>query len=184
MLDYALAQTLAKLCAKFEVMPAFSYYKEPAVDDFNALATQELLLGRADGTVLYGLNMLAKQLGSAYGDAAVVAVAAHEFGHIVAMKRGLNGQLAPDLLQPFRAEQFADFMAGVYAGFRKLEGADIIPAKFAMAVRSLAGDTRETHGTTEERGLAVAKGYEAAYTNRLNLDNSVNYGFNFAMSRT
>ena len=182
-LDYAFAQTLGMLCEHFAVMPAFAYYQEKQDEGFNAKATQEIIIDRTDGTVLYGLNMLTKQLAGNYGDYGIMAVAAHEFGHIVAMKRGFNDKLTPDLTKPYRSEQFADFMSGLFAGYRKNERSTFQAQNFAMAMHDLGTLTRETHGTREERGQAVAIGFTVAQDKALTFDGAVQKGIDFAMAR-
>jgi hypothetical protein len=183
MLDYAFAQALAEIGARFEVRPDFSYVYEIGDEGINAFATDHVLTQGRDGTVLFGLKMLGHLLGQPqHGDVAVMAVAAHEFGHIVAMKRGLNAQLEPDETQPFRAEQFADFMSGAFAGFRHRDEPNFPAVVFATTMRGLGGLSRQTHGTSEERGRAVLAGYRASSEASHALDDVVDAGFHYALS--
>jgi hypothetical protein len=185
MLDFALAQALGHLATVFGVLPAFSYYHERVEGDHNALATRASDLGRADGTVLFGLGMLRMLLDiSAKPDAAIVAVCAHEFGHIVAIKRGEIDKLAPDAANPFSAEQHADFISGFYAGLRARARDDFPALFFATTMRMLGGDTRGTHGTHAERGAAVAAGFKAAKVDNLSIASGLDRAFQFAMSVT
>jgi len=181
-LDRALAQSLGMLSRMFEVLPGFAYYRE--TEGPNARATSQVLLERTDGTVLFGLQFLQMLLSRpAHGDASVVAVCAHEFGHIVSYKRGLIGQLSPNPAQPFRAEQFADFMAGYFGGRRKLERPDFPAVVFATTQRDFGGQTRGSHGTSQERGSAVEAGFLSAYQQRHDINAAVQAGFQYAMSR-
>jgi hypothetical protein len=183
-LDYALAQALARMVKTFGVLPAFSYYHEKDGESHNALATSEALLERVDGTVLFGLGMLGHLLDvSPQPDAAIVAVCAHEFGHIAAIKRKEIERLVPDRADPFRGEQHADFVAGFYAGLRARENKDYPALFFATTLRSLGGKTRGSHGTEAERGFAVVSGFKAAKERNLTVDEGLNEAFNFAMSR-
>ncbi len=183
MLDYALAQALGHLVTTFGVLPAFSYYREKVEGDHNALATRAKILDRADGTVLFGLGMLGMLLDvSAKPDAAIVAVCAHEFGHIIAIKRGEMEKLAPDPANPFRAEQHADFVSGFYAGLRTRSNAGYPALFFATTMRSLGGDSRGTHGTRSERGAAVVAGFRAAKERNLSVSEGLNEAFRYAMS--
>ncbi|RXT57166.1 hypothetical protein B6S44_01615 [Bosea sp. Tri-44] len=180
-LDRALAQTLGRLSQLFDVLPAFAYYQDGSQP--NALATPEPRLQRADGTVLFGLNMLQQLLTRPeHPDASVVAVCAHEFGHIVSYKTGLIDRLMQDN-NPFRAEQFADYMAGYYAGFKKLERNDFPAVAFATTQRSFGGVTRGTHGTSEERGSAVIEGFKSIYERKLSAPDAIDAAFQFSMSR-
>ena len=159
MFDYAFAQTLARLCQAFQVRPGFSYYREPSEDPQNAYATEQRIISESDGTVLFGLNMLGALLArSQNGPVSVIAVAAHEFGHIVALKRGFQSQLAPDATHPFRSEQFADYMSGYFSGIRRRNNPNFPASDFAMTFRDMAGTSQGTHGTREERGEAIARG--------------------------
>jgi len=182
MFDYALAQAMGDLCEKFHVKPGFCYYKESG-EDFNALATDRVVTKLSGGTVLFGFNMLSYLFqNSDIPAAAVLAVIAHEFGHIVAITRGLNDQLAPDKTNPFRAEQFADFMSGFYAGQRLVEDEKFHAVVFATTMQKLGGDDRGSHGTHKERGSAVLEGFKTG-KQKAGLDDAVNAGFKFAMAR-
>lgn len=179
-LDYALAQSLGMIAKTFRVHPAFAFYRDGRGQE-NARATPERLLQNADGTVLFGLDLLQELLGRPnHGDASVVAVCAHEFGHIVSYKNGDIERLAPDPGQPFRAEQYADFMSGYFAGRRKLERHDFPAVVFATTCRSFGGGN---HGTGEQRGEAVQGGFLAAYRDHLDTENGVAAALRFAMSR-
>ncbi len=182
-LDRALAQSLGMISRMFDVLPGFAYYDDRAAP--NAKATSAHTLDRADGTVLFGHSFLRRLLDRPeHRDASVVAMCAHEFGHIIAYNRGLVDELAPDRTQPYRAEQFADFIAGYFAGRRKLERPDYPAVAFATTMRDYGEPNRGTHGTPDERGRAVERGFLAAYQRQLDVDEAVRNGFQFAMSQT
>ncbi len=160
-LEVALVLTLQKLSTLFGVLPGFSYYREH--DRPNAKATSSALVGsRPDGTVLLGTRLLSDLLAMpAFGDAAIVAVCAHEFGHILSYSNGMIRQLAQGTNpSPFRAEQFADFMSGYYAGVLKRTDQDYPAVIFADST-SRYGDA--DHGTGEQRAKAVVAGFNRAY---------------------
>lgn len=178
-LDRALAQSLATISREFGVLPAFSYYDDAGSP--NARATPDRLLSRADGTVLFGLGFLKMLLARpARPDASIVAVCAHEFGHIVSYKNGMIRQLSPNRGEPFRAEQFADYMAGYFAGRRKLEHPDFPAAVFASTQNSFGGGD---HGSPQQRGAAVQAGFLAAYQKRLQGSDAIQAGFNYSMAQ-
>jgi hypothetical protein len=182
-LDFALAQALAALAKTFSVLPGFAFYRDE--DGENALATPEPLLERTDGTVLFGLAMLAHLLEEPdHPDAAIVSVCAHEFGHIVGYKTGLYDSLAPKDTSPFKAEQHADYLSGFFCGLRKLQKPDYPAVVFATSLGNLGGTTRGTHGTKKERGEAVAEGFKAAYELKLSVSDGIQSGYDFAMTRT
>lgn len=179
-LDRALAQSLAKISSLFGVLPAFTYYDDTGSP--NARATDETMLNRTDGTVLFGLQFLSQLLAnSPQPNAAIVAVCAHEFGHILSYKNRMIAQLNPNPNQPFRGEQFADFMAGYYAGHRKLQVPDYPAVAFATTQRSFGGGD---HGSGQQRGEAVEAGFLAAHSQKLNLNDAANAALNFCLARS
>ena len=90
--DRALAQTLAMISDLLQVSPGFAYYDD--YDGMNAYATPRVKLNGADGTVLFGQAFLRKlRAGRESPEVAVVAVCAHEFGHILQFKHGLTARV-------------------------------------------------------------------------------------------
>jgi len=175
--DFALAQTLAKISDAFAVLPGFAYYDDDD-DAPNAFATSYVRLHNADGTVLFGKQLLKRLLAKPESpDAAVAAVCAHEFGHILQYKRKLLSRVNEGG-QPTkkRAELQADFFAGFFAGLRKRERSDFPAAVFALTQYSY-GDNElnspEHHGTPEERGAAISRGFDASYRERLSLSDAI-----------
>ena len=174
-----MAQALGKLSRLFGVLPGFCYYDDGTQG--NALATGEQLLDRSDGTVMFGLSFLRELLSRPqHGDASIVAVCAHEYGHIVSYKYGQYEQLRTG--GTFRVEQFADYFAGYYAGNRKLERPDFPAVVFATTQRSFGGGG--DHGTGEQRGEAVQAGFLAAYQQRLTPAQARDAGLAFCMGRS
>jgi hypothetical protein len=178
-LDRALAQGLATISRTFGVLPGFAYYQEER--DVNAKATSEPLLNQTDGTVMFGLSLLRLLLTKDRPDASVLAVCAHEFGHIVSFKNGMISSLAPQRNAPFRAEQFADYMAGYYAGTRKLLNSSYPAVVFATTQNFFGGGD---HGSGTQRGEAVEQGFLAAYQRRLNSEAGIQAAYDFAMQRS
>lgn len=177
-LDYALAQALGKLSKLFGVLPGFCYYDDG--DSANALATADRLLDRSDGTVMMGLSFLRQLLAAPqHPDAAVVAVCAHEFGHIVSYKYGQIDQL--HAAGTFQVEQFADYFAGYYAGNRKLEHSNFPAVVFATTQRSFGGGD---HGSGTQRGEAVQAGFLAAYQQRLSPPQARDAALQFCLARS
>ena len=177
-LDRALAQALARMSNLFGVLPGFCYYQDGSRP--NALATRDRLLDRTDGTVMFGLSFLRELLRKPdRPDASIVAVCAHEYGHIVSYKYGQIDQLRTG--GTFRVEQFADYFAGYYAGNRKLEHPDFPAVVFATTQRAFGGGD---HGTGEQRGEAVQAGFLAAYQQRLSPEQARDAGLAFCMSRS
>ncbi len=178
-LDYALAQALANLSELFGVLPGFCYYDDSGSP--NALATSDQLLDRTDGTVMMGLSFLGEMLRMPERpDASIVAVCAHEFGHIVSYKTGLINQLKGGG-GVFRSEQFADYMAGYFAGTRKLLRPDYPAVVFASTQNYFGGGD---HGSSSQRGEAVQAGFMAAYQRKLGMQDATQAGLQFCLGRS
>jgi len=173
--DMALAHTLARISDEFMVLPGFAYYDD--YDGANAFATPDARLHNADGTVLFGQRYLKQLLASRESpDVAVAAVCAHEFGHILQYKRKLDQRVLEGQSTVKRAELQADFFAGYFAGIRKREREDFPAAVFAVTQFNGGDpgiDDPQHHGTNEERGAAVAKGFEAGYRQQLTLSDAI-----------
>jgi hypothetical protein len=183
--DYALAQTLSRLTDTFGVLPGFAFF-----DDFehpNALATSVRHTGRADGTVLFGQRLLARSLSAPeHPDAAVAAICAHEFGHILQYKRNLRSVILAGQSTVKRLELHADFLAGYYAGTRKLEKPDFPAAVFATTQYSYGDNNTNSpkhHGRPDERAAAIVRGFEAANRERRPLSEAIQIGMNLVATR-
>ena len=170
--DYALAQTLAKISNMFDVAPGFAYYAGN-----NAYATRSTKMNGSDGTVVFGdglLDQLLKRTDAP--DAAIACVCAHEFGHILQYKLGLYDQLNKDAPTIKRVELQADFFAGYFAGIRKRERPSFPAAVFAMTQFTLGDESLNDpkhHGTHEERGAAVVRGFDVAFRERRPLGEAI-----------
>ncbi|TAJ42781.1 MAG: metalloprotease [Reyranella sp.] len=179
LLDRALTRALATLSRDFEVIPAFAYYddrNDGAGGNARAIPAVHSGLHRADGTVLDGTVLFGKNLlrhclaRPQYPDAAIVAIAAHEFGHILQFKRGIALRMGGNTTM---IELHADFLSGYFAGLRKLRTPDYPAAVFGAVAASLGGGD---HGTPHQRGSAVEAGFLAAARDKLALSQAVEQG--------
>lgn len=180
-LDFALAQTLSRLTDLFQVLPGFAFYDDKGSP--NAFATSKVRLARTDGTVLFGLEHLKRKLAFREApDAAVAATCAHEYGHILQNKLKLRQKLLDGQPTVKRNELHADFLAGYYAGRQKLRRPDFAAAVFATT-RGGGYNTqsKDHHGTPEERAAAVVRGFETAYRQRHTLNDAIQIGVNYVM---
>ena len=179
--DYALAHTLSRLTDSFRVLPGFAYY-----DDYegeNAYATTARRLSRSDGSVLFGQRLLKTLMAEPeHPEVGVTAVCAHEFAHILQFKLNLFRRLDAGQRTTKRSELHADYLAGFYAGLRKLEKSDYPAAVFATT-KFASGDfdihNRDHHGTPEERAAAVVRGFEVSHRERRNLNDAIQIGINY-----
>ncbi|MCW5686713.1 MAG: metalloprotease [Pseudolabrys sp.] len=182
--DFALAQTLAKISNLLDATPGFAYYDD--YDGMNAFASPRVRLSNADGTVLFGQNLLKRLMqGNDHPELGVAAVCAHEFGHILQYKRGLTQIVGAGQPTVKRVELQADFFAGYFAGTRKREKPDFPAAVFAMTQYNF-GDNMinhpSHHGTPNERAAAIVRGFEVAYAEKRNLADAISISINYAKS--
>lgn len=182
--DYALAQTLAIISKLYGVYPGFGYYDD--YDGLNAYASPEPRTNRPDGMVLFGTRLLQRELAAPqHPEVAVASVCAHEFGHSVQFKKGLRNQLLNGQTTVKRLELHADFVAGVFAGFRQRDRPSFPAVVFAMTQQSAGDDminSPQHHGTPAERGNAIREGFKAVKVRNLNFDDAVDAGVTYVMS--
>jgi hypothetical protein len=183
--DLALAQTLAKLHRAFGVLPGFAYYDDIDLKNANAFATPHSRLDRSDGTVLIGINLLQDLRRSKESpEIGVVAVCAHEFGHILQYKYGLDEKVNQGQPNVKRSELQADYFVGYFVGLRKLEKPTFPAAVAALTQYRFGSEDKNSpdyHGSQKERGDAVVKGFEAAFFNRKNLNDAIEESTKYVM---
>jgi predicted metalloprotease len=78
-----------------------------------------------------------------------------------------------------RVELHADFLAGYYAGRRKQERTDFPAAVFAKTQYTFGDNFTSDpshHGTSEERGAAIVKGFETAVNLRQSVSEAIETG--------
>jgi predicted metalloprotease len=136
--------------------------------------------------VIFGRNLLNRLLKLREApDVAVAAVVAHEFGHIAQFKNNLKRPLLIGQDSVKRLELHADFLAGYFAGRRKLDRPDFPAAVFATT-QYAAGDYRPErvshHGTPEERANAIVKGFEVAFRDRRSPGEALQIGVKYAQT--
>jgi hypothetical protein len=166
----ALITVLTELSDLFQVKVAFGFYDDD-VNNPNARPLQHTTLSGlsgispSDGAVAVGRHLVEqirkKEQGTRYFGAALTAVCAHEFGHILQFK-----YILPQLMQIqdhliTRAELHADFICGYFAAFRKRQQPDY-PAAMQAMTQFRYGDgayQQIDHGSPNDRGNAVYAGF-------------------------
>jgi predicted metalloprotease len=134
----------------------------------NAFATPE----RTDipgtwGTIGFGTTLFQREMGQfdPYGST-IIAVVAHEFGHIWAMRKGMMDKLNEGQKTVKRSELHADFLAGYFLGSRK-RAAPNISLQAAGDLFHRIGDNNIDfpghHGKAEERVAAAEEGFKLSY---------------------
>lgn len=185
--DYAAAHTLSKLADLFGVLPGFAFFNKG--HSRNAFACPNIILDQAhpDGAVLFGRDLLFEVMSYDEGpDTAFSTVCAHEFAHILQFNSGLMGRLSRGQPTVKKSELHADFLAGFFAGMRKLEKPSFKAAVYADTLHKLgdyAFQSRDHHGTPEERADAIVHGFKAAYEEKRSLAEAVDIGVSFVLDR-
>jgi hypothetical protein len=160
--DRFLGTALGRLANTFRVSPGFAFYDDSK--GINAVAVRETLLGNGPGTVLMGMHLFGQLMARVRdGGITVIAVCAHEFGHIYQLQAGYERELAAldKTNRPF--ELHADFLAGYYLALRKAEHPELDLGAVGGVLYAL-GDTaftsRQHHGTPDERLGALSAGFK------------------------
>jgi hypothetical protein len=183
--DRALAHTLLKITEQFGVLPGFAFFNDTS--SRNAFASPSRRLGRGDGSVVFGKILFDELMNRPqHPELGVASICAHEFGHIAQYKHGADKELVggPDR-KVKRLELHADFLAGYFAGNRKLEMPSFPAAVFAQTQFNFGDNSfgdPDHHGTREERGDAVVAGFEAAYQDRLQFMPAFERGLKYVQS--
>jgi hypothetical protein len=163
-LDHYLGRALLRLANEFEVYPGFSFFDDS--DSENALATRETKIPGTKGTVIFGVNLFRDALHNFHDQGvAVIAVCAHEFGHIFQYKSGFYDKLTTgEGAQTVKlVELHADYLAGYYLAGRKSAYPDL-DLQGAGALFESLGDTKFNnpahHGTSAQRVAAIEAGFK------------------------
>jgi hypothetical protein len=160
-LDRYLGRALVRIATSFQVRPGFGFIDDSAAE--NAYATPETRIDGTTGTVLMGTNLFHRVMAS-FDDAgvAVLAVCAHEFGHIYQFGSGWDRTMGAMDLTVRPVELHADFLAGYFLATRKADLPDLNLQGAGRLIDSL-GDTAFNdhghHGTPQERVAAIEGGY-------------------------
>jgi hypothetical protein len=164
--ENALAGVLRQIANLFDVKAGFGYYD----DDINpnAAAVSKPLTKRTtggeiatDGTTMIGRQLLKIIRERPYSGAAITAICAHEFGHIVQYKY-LGKEMMALGVDVIPKELLADFISGYYGYFRKQVQPEY-PAAIQASTQFSFGDGKyeaRTHGTFYQRGCCVYAGFQ------------------------
>jgi hypothetical protein len=194
--DRALAYTLVSISQTFSVQPGFVFSEHIPLDPVNAFASPDRALGQCDGSVVFGRPLYRRIMsgGQQHPELGIACVCAHEFGHIAQFKNSLYDRLVFQKIvngqnRHFvkRLELHADFLAGYFAGRRKLERSDFPAAVFALTQYNFGdnayGDPGH-HGTEAERGQAVVAGFDTAYRAQQSFEMALETGVRYVQQIT
>ena len=177
-LDRALGRALVRLSELFSERPGFGF-----IDDSggpNAYATRGTLVPGTWGTVCFGQTLF-RDLLDRYQDQglAVMAVAAHEFGHIAQFRSGVDKRLVRYQSTVKRVELHADLLSGYFLGVRKRQQPSISVWAAGHTLYRI-GDYEfhdpNHHGTPDERVVAAEAGFKLGHDNRAEFGQAFSWG--------
>lgn len=177
-----LGLALVRLSKFFNVRPAFGFYS-----DNNASASESIdeNVPGTWGTVLVGRPLLANELNKDSTGMTVLAVLAHEFGHIVQFTYNIKNAILANQPSKKRLELHADILAGYYFGCRKRE-TPTLSVYSAGAIFDRLGDSDftspEHHGTNAERRKASQFGFDRGHQSQILLSQMVSEGMSYVSS--
>ncbi|MBY3216685.1 hypothetical protein HFO21_20375 [Rhizobium laguerreae] len=181
-LDKFLGRALVRAASELGINPAFGFYDDS--DGPNAKASPEVdgNVPGTWGTVVFGRTLFKGEL-SNYDPSGmtILAIIAHEFGHIIQFKRGLREVLLEQQSTVKRLELHADVLAGYYLGRRKAQTPSL---SFLSAgeVFHRIGDTNFNspghHGTPDERANASQIGFTQGLNEASDLEQVIQIGIN------
>ena len=177
-LDRSLGRALVRLSELFSERPGFGFIDDS--DAPNAYATDRTQVEGTWGTVCFGQTLF-RDLMNRYDDQglAVMAVVAHEFGHIAQFRSGVDGRLLRNQVTVKRVELHADFLSGYFLGVRKRQQPSISVWAAGHTLYRI-GDYEfhnpNHHGTPDERVAAAEAGFKLGYEDRMEFARAFSLG--------
>jgi hypothetical protein len=161
-LDKSLGRALARAAGKFGVAPSFAFYRDGSKP--NAYASSMTMTSGTWGSVVFGRSLFQDQLNRYKdGGVSVLAIVAHEFGHILQYRNKMLEDLQASEPTVRRIELHADYLSGWYLGLRKKEDPSISLWGSGDTFKRI-GDYEYTnpnhHGTPEQRVAASEAGFK------------------------
>lgn len=158
--DQVLGHVLVEIAQDFDVYPEFYFFDDGGIQQ--ARASNSKLDDRSDGTVLFGKTMLENALSLEGGDAAIIAVCAHEYAHIAAFKRATLIHEASRNKPRYVRELHADFISGYFMAKHSDRFPDInlsAAGTVWLGLGSKDPSRPGSHGTVEMRRKAINAGF-------------------------
>jgi hypothetical protein len=187
-LDRDLDRALSVIADLFKVNPAFGFYDPTQfrgsggveTNVMNAFATSENTdIPGTKGTVAFGWDLFQREFYQ-YDSSGmtIMAIAAHEFGHVVQSDRGYLSNIRTGV--PLKSEINADFLSGYFLGARKRANPAIqFRSAGALFERLGVPGPMRTHGNSQERLDAAEAGFRVAYVDNKSLDDAVRAGLEY-----
>ncbi len=175
--DRAFGRALVRISQIFNERPGFGFIDDSGAP--NAYASSETKVPGTWGTVMFGQTMFQSVMDRSNDQGiAVMAIVAHEFGHIAQFRSGLMDHLLTGQSTVKRIELHADLLAGYFLGLRKQENPEIslwFAGRLLYEIGDFEFNNRNHHGTPDERVAMAETGFEYAM-NGLNYDQAFQRG--------
>jgi hypothetical protein len=183
-LDRALGRALARTASTFKVSPGFAFFRDENAP--NAYASDETLVAGTRGTVLFGRRLFGEQF-RRYSDKgmSVLAIVAHEFGHIAQYSRNLVRDLRANEPTVRRIELHADYLAGWYLGVRKRQDPSVslwASGDTFHRIGDYQFNNPNHHGTPEQRVASSERGFELGFGKQSDFSGAVEEGRRYIRS--
>jgi hypothetical protein len=151
--DEAFDREGRELVDAFRVTPAGGFFDDTGSP--NAFATPEQMFDNGpDGTIIFGLTLLAQEARRDGVGVGVIGIFAHEFAHI----RQIRDRRLAEVATPVR-ELHADYLAGWYLAQRGFLSPAVAPALQSFFEKGDYGYfSPNHHGTPEQRLRAIMSG--------------------------
>ncbi len=158
-LDTSLGVMLVHMARFFDVHPEFGFIEEER--NPNAFASSYSPNGNRNGTIAFGKKLLDLELNKPNGNFAVLAICAHEFGHIRQYEDNYIDRIE-NRLPEFCVELHADFMAGTFLAYWKpmMRPEHLLRIGDTWSQLGSSDFNRPgSHGTTVQRVAAIEAGF-------------------------
>jgi hypothetical protein len=179
-LDHQLGQALVRATQFFGITPAFGFYEKKNAQASPSVSSK---FRGTWGTVLFGTPLFEDELKARDPSGmTIIAIVAHEFGHIIQFKRNLREQILANQPTVKRLELHADILSGYYIGSMKRLNPNL-QVYSAGQVFDRIGDSDFSspthHGTSQERVKASQFGFNYGKAGTASLDGVINAGLQY-----
>jgi hypothetical protein len=175
--DRALGRAIIRLSEFFGEKPAFGIVE--GEEHNNAFALRKAGPGAKFGTVGFGRTMLEDLRARDPSGMSILAIIAHEFGHIAQYRRQVMEELNAGSHSVRRSELHADFLTGCYLGRTKRREPRVsvrLAGQFMESIGDNLTESEHHHGTHQERLASVEAGFNLALETPLAFEAYFNQG--------
>jgi hypothetical protein len=183
-LDKALGKALVRMAKTFQVKPSFAFFADGPRK--NAYASPESTVPGTVGSVIFGRSLFQDQFKRYKDDGlSVVAIIAHEFGHICQFNLGIQKELRGAEKTVRRIELHADYLSGWYLGILKRNN----PAVSLWAcgdtfnrIGDMKFNEEQHHGTPKERVAAAEMGFAFGQSGSTDVNDAIQKGKSYVLT--